>query len=313
MAFLAALILVAPNVYGQDNEAQDIKKIALSFDDIPRHQGAFLTQSERREMIVKSLNEGGVQQAVFFLNPARIDGDAHKDVHVANIKAYVDAGHVLANHTGDHPRLSDISAEDFIADIDAAETWLKAQKSYRPWFRFPYLDEGGKDKTKRDTVRNALAKRGLRNGYVTAGASDWLIDDLAVKAARAGKAIDQKALSALFVESHLQSANFAHDLGLRTLGRAPVQVMLLHEADVTALYLADLIAALRADGWLIVSADEAYSDPLGNLSANDAYAGGTILEMLASEKDIMPRWNEHNKQSNIIARFERNVIKKAEQ
>ena len=49
---------------------------------------------------------------------------------------------MLANHTATHKVLSDVSAKAFIADIAEAERWLKPQKGYRPWFRFPELDEG---------------------------------------------------------------------------------------------------------------------------------------------------------------------------
>ena len=53
---------------------------------------------------------------------------------------------MLANHTDTHPKLSKVSAEFFLADIDRAGSYLKTQgKAYRPWMRFPYLDEGGPD------------------------------------------------------------------------------------------------------------------------------------------------------------------------
>ncbi|WP_163312296.1 polysaccharide deacetylase family protein, partial [Enterobacter cloacae] len=72
----------------------------------------------------------------------------------------------LANHTNTHPKLTKVTAEYFLADIDRAEAYLKTQGSaYRPWLRFPYLDEGGPDKAKRDAVRAGLAARGMMNGY----------------------------------------------------------------------------------------------------------------------------------------------------
>ena len=40
--------------------------------------------------------------------------------------------------------------------VDAAELWLKGRPGYRPWFRYPFLDEGGRDKAKRDAVREGL-------------------------------------------------------------------------------------------------------------------------------------------------------------
>lgn len=288
--------------------AQEIKKIAFSFDDTPRHQGAFLSQTERREILIKGLQNGGVKQAVFFLNPARIDGGEFKDIHMNIIAAYAAAGHVFANHTADHIRLSDVSAEEFLAEVDIAENWLKQRPNYRPWMRHPYLDEGKRDKVKREKVRAGLKQRSLINGYVTVDSSDWLIDSLAGDAEKAGKLIDIPELGKLFVESHVQSANFAHDLALRTLDRAPIQMMLLHEADVTAIFIESLAEALRADGWEIVSADEAFADPLAKMQSDADYVGGTILEVLAADKGISPRWYERNAPTVMTELFNQRVL-----
>lgn len=314
MLFLTGLVVASCTAISSDvspsrSADQSItKKIAFSFDDSPRHKGAFLSRQDRSDMIIAALRNGGVGQAVFFINPANITDDNR-----ATIDAYVDAGHVLANHTADHLKLSDVSAQEFLANVDAAQTWLQSHSASRPWMRFPYLDEGGNDRIKRDAIRSGLKKRNLRNGYVTADASDWYIDALASEAAAAGKNIDMKNLGDLFVDSHVLSANFAHDLALRTIGRAPVHVMLLHEADVTALYLADLIRVLKSDNWQIVSADEAYADQLGKLMSRDAHASGTILGMLATEKQIVPQWFERNNETVTKILFNKRVLHEEKQ
>ena len=139
------------------------KMIALSFDDAPRGRGAFFTPDERTQHIIAELKKTKAPQAVFFVNPGAIghgDGIGGEQ----RIAAYVAAGHVIANHSNSHPRLSTTETVTYLADIDAAEVWLKGRPGYRPWFRFPFLDEGGKDKAKRDAMREGLAARGLRNG-----------------------------------------------------------------------------------------------------------------------------------------------------
>jgi peptidoglycan/xylan/chitin deacetylase (PgdA/CDA1 family) len=255
-ALFCWLALVAP--------AQGQKRIALSFDDIPRRQGAFLDYDERAIKLIAELNRAGVKQALFFLNPGKLTEEQGKGGE-DRIAAYVAAGHVIANHSNTHPSLSDLSAEAYLGDIDEAEKWLKGRPGYRPWFRFPMLNEGRKDKAKRDAVRAGLKARGLRNGYVTAESSDWHIDDLTVAAAKAGKAIDMAALRDFFVERHVEAANFYDQLAVKTLGRSPAHVLLLHETDLSALFIGDLVTALRKDGWTIILADEAYKDRIGKL------------------------------------------------
>lgn len=293
---LALLLVAIPGNRAGDVSAavpeEPAKRIAITFDDAPRAPGAFMTTAERGPRLIAALRAAGVEQAAFFVNSGRVnigDGDEQR------LMAYVAAGHVLADHTTSHPRLEHTSADAFLADIDTNERWLKSRAGYRPWFRFPFLHEGGRDMAKRDAVRAGLKARGLSNGYVTIDGSDWNMEALAVQAKRAGKPIDMEALRDLYVETHVQSADFSDALMVRTIGRSAPHVLLLHETDLAALFLGDLIKALRAAGWEIVTADRAYSDAIYSLQPETPYASGTLTEAMAWEKGIKgPRWYERN-------------------
>lgn len=292
---VASLSLVMPASRAADLAASASvpqKLIALSFDDAPRGAGAFFDPQDRSGRLIRVLQGAQVPQVAFYVNPGRIGSGPG---HVAQLDAYVAAGHVIADHSWSHPKLATVSAAAYLADIDRAETWLKARAGYRPWFRFPYLDEGGPDKAKRDAVRAGLAARGLRHGYATIDGSDWNMEALALAAKQAGKPIDMSALRGLYVETHVDSAAFSDALMRRTLGRSPAQVMLLHETDLAALFVGDLVKALRADGWTIVGNDRAMADPIYAELPDTPYANGTLSEMLAWEKGITgPRWYERN-------------------
>ncbi|MGH6614678.1 polysaccharide deacetylase family protein [Sphingomonas sp.] len=286
--------------------AMPAKMIALSFDDAPRGPGAFLTIDQRNAMLIAGLKQARVDQVAFFVNPGRIsrgDGDAER------IERYVAAGHVIADHSYSHPSLSKTSAPTYLADIDKAEAWLKGRPGYRPWFRFPALDEGGPDKVKRDAVRAGLRARHLRNGFVTVDGSDWYLEELSITAKKAGQPVDMAALRALYVETMVQSANFSDALMRRTLGRSPVHMLLLHETDLAALFLPDLIEALRNDGWGIVTADRAYADPIYDAVPEVAWANGTLAEQLAWQNHITgPRWYQRNDIRVAKALFTERVI-----
>ena len=251
------------------------------------------------KLLIEALKTAGIEQAAFFINPGRIT--AH-DNDAADIAAYAKAGHVLTNHTAGHSKLSSVPTATFLADIDAAEAWLKDKPNYRPWFRFPFLDEGRTDRAKRDAVRAGLKQRGLMNGYVTVDASDWYLEDMAITAARAGKLMDWNALRDLFVE-------FSDDLARRTLDRAPVQMILLHETDLAAMFVDDLAAALKKRGWTIVSADEAYRDPIAHMEPDIDFADGTRTQMLAAERKIGNRWYERNDQKIAKKLFAERVLR----
>nr|WP_298930618.1 polysaccharide deacetylase family protein [uncultured Erythrobacter sp.] len=273
-------------------EAAPVKRIALSFDDTPRFEGALYSDDERSIRLIAALHDGGVKQAAFFINPGRL---SEKPGGKARIAAYVAAGHVIANHTFSHPQLRSMDTQEYVNDIARAAEWLNGRKGYRPWFRFPFLDEGGDDKEKRDAIRGALDRFQLRNGYVTIDASDWFFDAELSKAKRAGKPINMVALKELFVESHLGAAAAYDGIAMDTLGRSPAHIMLLHESDLTVLALPDLIQALKADGWEFITADEAYADPIAKEMPDVPFSQGTIIEMMAWERGMpAPRWYERN-------------------
>jgi peptidoglycan/xylan/chitin deacetylase (PgdA/CDA1 family) len=290
----AILLILA--LFGWSAPAVAQKRIALSFDDVPRGRGAFLAPDQRTARLITGLKAAGVRQAVFFVTPGNLaepDGAGGE----RRIARYAAAGHVLANHSFAHRHLNAIPAADYLADIDRAERWLRGRPGHRPWFRFPFLDEGQGDKAKRDAVRAGLKARGLANGYVTVDGSDWNLETLTVEAATAGRKIDRKALRDLYVETMVEASEFYDRLAVKTTGRSPVHMLLLHETDLAALYIRDLVAGLRKRGWTIVSADEAYADPIAALAmtVDVPSAQGTLTEAIAwAAGEPAPRWYERN-------------------
>ena len=152
---LVLLFTVAP--------ASAAKRIALSFDDVPRAPGAFLTSDERTRRLIAALDRAGVEQAAFFVTTGNLERP-HGAGGEARIAAYVEAGHVIANHSHSHWWLHRTAAEAYVADLDRAAAWLRGRPGYRPWYRFPFLDEGRQERERREAVRAALRERGLRNG-----------------------------------------------------------------------------------------------------------------------------------------------------
>jgi peptidoglycan-N-acetylglucosamine deacetylase len=306
-AFLAimAVFLLATSAFAQ-------KHIALSFDDVPRQAGAFLTADERSGRLLKALQENGVKQAAFFVTVGNLEKPEMPN-GAAHINAYVAAGHVIANHSWSHGHLSNMSAEDYLSDIDKAGVWLKGRRGYRPWFRYPYLGEGGWDKEKRDAVRAGLAARGLSNGYVTADGSDWHLEQLTIDAVKAGKSIDMNQLRRLYVASQMSGIAYHDELARRTLGRSPAHVMLLHETDLAALFLGDLIKELKQHGWTIIAADKAFRDPIAGITPDVPFTSGTNIGMIAWQRDIKPpMWPIWMSTEMITVQFNARVIKKAE-
>jgi peptidoglycan/xylan/chitin deacetylase (PgdA/CDA1 family) len=306
---LLAFLLLAFAAAAPAAPKPEPKRIALSFDDVPRSPGAFLTPDQRTQGILSGLAAANVKGAVFFVTTGNLDKPEGKG-GVERIMMYETGSHVIANHSHAHRRLSQVSAEAYLEDVDRAAAWLKNRPNSRPWFRYPFLDEGRADKAKRDAVRAGLAKRGLINGYVTVDGADWNLEALTIAAGEADKHMDMKALRELYVETMVGAANFYDGLARRTLGRSPAHMLLLHETDLAALFLPALVHALRKDGWEIITADEAYADPLARALPDPPSAQGTRIEAMAWQKGLpAPRWYERENVKIANALFAQRVLK----
>jgi peptidoglycan/xylan/chitin deacetylase (PgdA/CDA1 family) len=195
---------------------------------------------------------------------------------------------VIGNHSDTHPWLSRTPVADDLADIDKAEEWLQKQPGHRLWFRYPYLDEGKNDVEKRDAVRAALHERALLNAYVTVDNYDWYLDALASRAKADQKPMDMAQLQSLYVETLLQAANFYNEIAVQAIGRSPAHVLLLHETDLAALFVDELVEALQKDGWEIVPIDEAYADPIALVEPDTLFLGSGRVAAIANTKGWLP-------------------------
>src|SRR4029450_9102528 len=93
------LMLAASLAFATPAAAQ--KRIALTFDDVPRGPGTFMTTQERTDRLIAQLPPARVSQAAFFVNPGNLEQEWGSD-GAAHIDAYVAAGHVIANHSYSH-------------------------------------------------------------------------------------------------------------------------------------------------------------------------------------------------------------------
>lgn len=256
--------------------AQEGKRIALTYDDAPMTDRA-MTGDARAAMLVAGLEQAGVDQAAFFVTTQGIDSPAKLE----RIQSYAAAGHVIANHSHTHPWLREMTPEAYLDNIDLAEMMLAVFENRRPWFRYPYLNEAP-DEEKRDAVRAGLAERDLMNGYVTVDTYDWYLDSLYQDSVAGGEQVCMAALSRLYTDMIVEAANFYDDAAREYLDRAPAQTLLLHENDVAAHFVTDLVAALEADGWEIITADEAYDDPIAQVEPDTSFLGMGRVAALAS-------------------------------
>ena len=257
-------------------------QIALTFDDAPMGDGAFLTGDERTSRLIATLEEADVHGAMLFVLTENI---ADQPQGPARLKAYAEAGFKLANHTPPHAGLSGTDTDEYLAGIDAAASILSDYGNTSPFFRYPYLDEG-RTTDKRDAIRAGLEARGLRSGYVTVDTYDWYMNALAAEAVKNGHPVDMGALGAAYVETLVGDVEFYDRIAQATLGRSPAHVLLLHENDLAALFVGGLVKELRRRGWEIIPAEDAYADAISADVPNTLFNGQGRVAAIAHAEGV---------------------------
>lgn len=275
-----------------DTSIKPSKRIAFTFDDAPRGQGAIWSGEERATALISSLEKAGIEQVAFFVTTRGLETEEGRK----RIEAYANAGHLIANHSHTHKWAIRTEVADYLADIDVAEAELNklrlANRTRRAWFRFPFLDEGT-PLEKRDALRAGLAERGLFNGYVTVDNYDWHIANLWRRAVQDGRRVDLDILQAAYIEILLGAIEFYDGAALEHLGVSPPHVLLLHENDTSAMFIDDLAAALRAKGWDIISPEEAYADKFAQTLPQTLRTRQGHLAALAIEAGADPKSFDH--------------------
>lgn len=138
-----------PTIFRIKGSAQS-RKVALTFDDVP--DGHFTPK------VLDVLRKNGVK-ATFFLVGSR--AEKHPDV----VRRIVREGHVIGNHTYNHPLLTKISKEKFIKQVVSTEQIINDIAGYKPKFLRPPYGE----------INEQQLRWAGAHGYVVV---NWNVDSL---------------------------------------------------------------------------------------------------------------------------------------
>jgi hypothetical protein len=191
-------------------------------------------------------------------------------------------GQILGNHTYSHWNLNDVTLDEFENDFIRNENLLKPYSEFHKIFRYPFLKEGN-TLEKRDQFRSFLKEHHYSIGSVTIDASDWAISQrLETKLSHNPKA-DLSPYKKFYLQHIWSRAQYYDQLAIEVTGRSPKHVLLIHHNLLNALFLGDLIAMFKEKGWQVINADEAYRDPIYQLTPNTLPAGESLIWALAKQ------------------------------
>ena len=263
----------------QDQEA--MSEIALSLDDAPMPGTVLFSGMNKTKTIIQKLSQVNSPAIGIFALGIHAQGTQNRK----RLQLYGEAGHIIANHTYHHYRLNDVSAQVFIEDIQKAHIHLSGLPNFKRLFRFPYLCEG-KDMAQRQEVIQALKAMGYQEGYVTVSNHDYYIHKLLIQAIKAGKQINYAKLKKVYIKILWESIKAYDQLAQKVLKRKVKHVLLLHENDLAALFIGDLIEYIRKQGWKIIAIEDAYQDSIAALDLLNNYAYAGRIAAIAVDKGL---------------------------
>lgn len=253
MVILRGVLLILFLIYigALNARAEHPKRIAITIDDAPSPASPLFTGQQRALAIIQQLKKAKAPPVGVFAIGSHVTSFG-----ADQLRAFGLAGHAIGNHTYEHRCLKNCSSEWYIQDIAKAENLLKNLPGYVPLFRYPGLDEGYPAQSQK--VRTALSNMGYINANVTINNFDFYISYILQKALREGKFIDFDKLRKVYLQVMLECVEFFDGLSILQGKHDMNHVLLMHSNDLTALYIGDLLQALRDRGWTIISIHNAY-------------------------------------------------------
>jgi peptidoglycan/xylan/chitin deacetylase (PgdA/CDA1 family) len=269
------LCLLFSNTYGQ-------KKIAITIDDPNTYNTPGLSWKERDSLLLKALDEQHVKAALFVCG-MRVDNANGKEL----LNNWDEKGHLICNHSYSHfyYNAKSKTSEIFIADFKKGDSIISTYKNYSKYFRFPFLKEGN-TAAKRDSMRTALKNEGYMNGHVTVDASDWYIDSQITTELNKDLNSDLIPYEEYYIKHILNRANYYDSLAQVVFERNVKHTLLLHHSLLNALLLDELLIALKADGWQLIDAEEAFKDEVFQLQPNIEPCGESIIWQSAKQTEV---------------------------
>ncbi len=256
-------------------------KVSFTFDDGITRDLASYKFEEWNGMILSHLEKENLN-AVFFVT-GRNKADT-KGQFLLN--SWNDEGHQIANHTFSHPNFNSEKNTSQVFENELVKTDLIISKlsNHTKLFRFPYLKEG-QDQAKVDSIRNILDKHNYRNGYVTIDASDWYVNQRLIRRIKevGSEKTEIDAFRDFYMQHILERANYYEKLSYEINGRHINHTLLLHHNLTSALFLGDLIAEFKEQGWEVIDADEAFQDEIFTNIPKSSFAGESLIYSMAKQ------------------------------
>lgn len=224
-------------------------ELTLSIDDIPGKDGSLYSGVERAQRLASIFKEHKVPSMVFYVNSGHVPKSYLKQI----LDIYAPFGE-FGNHTHLHKSLATIGINEFRREVVLADRVLTEVGHKPKYFRYPYL-EGPKDKKGQEQMQLLFKQLGYLEGHVTIDTFDWYFYEEWQKAKRA---VNISLLKSSFIDFIMLQIQRYETINQKYFQGKIRHVLLLHENDLTALALGDIIKQLKQLKIQVISGQSLY-------------------------------------------------------
>jgi peptidoglycan/xylan/chitin deacetylase (PgdA/CDA1 family) len=295
VAVLAALLPLRAQTPG--------RAVAITIDDLPRggdgSSPSFDAVYAMNQRLLRPFKDGRIPVTGFVNAHHELTLGADQLRRVLDL--WLDAGAELGNHTYSHPDINKVPLADYTADVVKGEPLLRAALEARGrrlrYFRHPFLHAGPTPEVKA-ALQRFLDDAGYRVAPVTLDNSDYVYAALYTRPEYRER-VRREYLP--YMESIVE---FFETRSVEVAGREFPQILLLHDNQLNADLMPDLLDIFRRRGYRFVSLDEALADEAYRLRDDYAGSGGFSWIHRWSKTKGMPARGEPDPPAWVMAAFD---------
>jgi peptidoglycan/xylan/chitin deacetylase (PgdA/CDA1 family) len=300
-ALLLTILFIAAWAHVAFGQGKTVRRVAVTFDDLPmtgdggRSTGEQVRENLKRIADVLASNH---VPATGFVNENKLSDPAQREARTDALRAWLDAGFDLGNHTYAHRDFYRTPLAAFEQEVIDGEPvtrqLLAARGKQMRYFRHPFLHTGRTLADKR-AFEKFLAARGYRIAPVTIDNSEWIFAEAYSDAITASDAEKMRRVTEGYVPYMESMFEFYEGLSRELFKREIPQILLVHANQLNGDHFAEMIEMMRRRGYQFVTLDEALSDPA--YQSRDDYVGAVGVSWL--QRWLVTRGGEFRKEPDM--------------
>jgi peptidoglycan/xylan/chitin deacetylase (PgdA/CDA1 family) len=278
---ITALSLVLPSWLAN----AQTRTVAMTVDDLPFVSGfpSPLTvadgekASQVNEAILRAFARDHVPATGFVIerHATQLGTSVSKKI----LSQWLQPGFDLGNHLYSHADVNDLSVEQIEEEITRGEATiallLKGISRKPEFLRFPF-NHTGDSKEKHDAVAAFLSARGYRTAPCTIDNSDYLFNATYVLALARHDAEAAARVRADYIAYTETEIDWYTKVNKQVFGYEPPHIMLLHDNQLNADTIDEVISLFSRRGYTFVTLAEAMKDPAYAVAETDISAYGPM-------------------------------------